>query len=160
IGLVIFALITFWSLVKQYARRPGVQPMFAGTIVVIVALTVMNWYDPKADTQGSSKLSKMRTVVDQTASGVLKPVTNLFFDGWLSWGILGLSIVLCSAAIISRWRPLGYVAAACSVAGAVFAWIAHADVVSVGGGIDHSLGVYTAIGGFLILACAGVIAAV
>ncbi|HZC72141.1 MAG TPA: branched-chain amino acid ABC transporter permease [Jatrophihabitans sp.] len=159
IGVVIFALITFWSHVRQYARRPGVLPMFVGVIVVIVALAIMNWYDPRADVQGSSKFSKIRKLVDQTPSGVLKQTTTLFFDGWLSWGLLGLGLVVCSAAIISRWRPLGYLAALCGVAGAVFAWMADSDILRVGGGIDHSLGVYTAVCGFLILACAGVIAA-
>jgi ABC-type branched-subunit amino acid transport system permease subunit len=148
IGLVIFGLITFWSYLRQYARRPGVRPLFIGAIVIIVAQTIMNWYDPK-----TAKFNALRKVVDLTPQ--LSSVTVWFFD-WLSWTLGGLAIVASGFAIVTRRREIGYVTTACGIAGAVIAWTAHSEVLSVGGGIDHSLGVFVDIVGFLIVAGAGV----
>lgn len=156
IGVVIFALITFWSFVKQYARRPGVRPMFVGFIVVVVGQAIMNWYDPQNDAQGSSKFGKIRKLV--LADNRVHDTTTWFFD-WGAWFLLGLTFVACAAAIVSRLRLVGYFAAVCGIAGAVLAWLAHQDILRVAGGIDHSLGVYADVLGFLILAGAGVIAA-
>ncbi len=77
-----------------------------------------------------------------------------FFD-WLAWTLLAVAIVVCGLAIVFR-RALGYVATLCGVAGAVLAWPAHRDVMQVGHPIDHSLGVYADVIGFLILAGAGI----
>jgi ABC-type branched-subunit amino acid transport system permease subunit len=157
IGVIIFALITFWSLVRQFAQRPGVRPMFVGFLVVVLGQAVMNWYDPQADEKGSSKFSKIRTLVLQ--DNRVHDTTTWFFD-WGAWFMLGLTFVACAVAIVTRIRPVGYFAAVSGVAGAVLAWLAHRDILRVAGGIDHSLGVYADVVGFLVLAGAGVIAAV
>ena len=155
IGLILFALISFWPLVRPYIRRPGIAPLGAGLLVVIGAQTIMNWYDPLASSSGSGKFSAVRTAVDHTSG--LSPLTQPFFD-WLGWTLLLAGAVACLAAVIMRLRPLGYLAAVLGVLGAVFAYLAHHDVVSVARGIDHSLGVYTDILGFAIVGAAGIIA--
>jgi ABC-type branched-subunit amino acid transport system permease subunit len=156
IGLIVFLLITFWPLVRPYIHRPGVWPIAIGLLVVVASQTIMNWYDPLPNANGSSKFSAVRSAVD-SSSGV-SSTTTWFFD-WLGWSLAGLAFVATGVAIIARLRVAGYVAAAAGVAGAVLAYTSHADVVSVGGGHDHSMGMYTDIIGFLILAAAGVIAA-
>jgi ABC-type branched-subunit amino acid transport system permease subunit len=160
IGVLIFLAITFWPLVRPYLRRPGVVPLTAGLIVVVVAQVVMNWYDPKADNQGSSKFNAVKGVVDQS-SGLLQQTTTWFFD-WLAWTLFGVAVVACGATIITRLRLLGYITAVVGAAGAVFAYLAHADVVDVGEqhgfGFDHSLGPYTDMIGFVIIAGAGITA--
>jgi ABC-type branched-subunit amino acid transport system permease subunit len=155
IGLVIFALITFWPRVVPYLTRPGVVPLGAGLLVVVTAQTVMNWYDPLASSRGSGKFNAVRSVVDN--SPALSSLTVTFFD-WLAWTLMAVALLACGAAIVTRLRVFGYLTAAVGVAGAVLSYLAHSDVVDVGGGIDHSLGVYTDIIGFLILAGAGVVA--
>ncbi len=155
IGLLIFVLITFWPRVIPYLTRPGVVPLGAGLLVVVTAQTVMNWYDPLASSRGSGKFNAVRSVVDD--SPALSSLTVAFFD-WLAWTLIALALASCGAAIVTRLRMFGYLTAAVAVAGAVLSYLAHSDVVDVGGGIDHSLGVYTDIIGFLILAGAGVIA--
>jgi ABC-type branched-subunit amino acid transport system permease subunit len=152
IGVVIFALITFWSVVKPYARRPGVAPIGIGALVIIGAQTVMNWFDPIANVAGSSKFSALRDKVDKTPS--LDTTTTWFFD-WLAWSLLAAAVVSCGAAIVTRLKILGYLTAAVGIAGAVLTYTSHANVQDVGGGIDHSLGYYADIIGFLILAGAG-----
>ena len=153
IGVVIYLAITFWPLVRPYIRRPGVVPAVAGVLVVIISHSVMNWYDP-----ANAKFGKLGDLVDATSG--LDDTTGWFF-GWLGW-TLGLGVfVLIAVGIITRIRPIGYVAGIIALAGAVLAYTAHADVVDYGGtnAIDHSLGVYADIIGFLVLAGAGLIAA-
>jgi ABC-type branched-subunit amino acid transport system permease subunit len=155
IGLLIFALITFWPLVVPYLTRPGIYPLAAGLIVVIVAQTIMNWYDPLASSSGSGKFSAVRTVANN--SPALSSVTVAFF-GWLAWTLAGVGLLSTGAAIVTRLRAFGYLSAVVGVAGAVLAYLSHRDVVKVGGGIDHSLGMYADIIGFIVLAAAGITA--
>jgi ABC-type branched-subunit amino acid transport system permease subunit len=155
IGLVIFVLITFWPLVVPYLTRPGVVPLSLGLVTVLAGQTVMNWYDPLANTAGSAKFNTVRKVVD--VSPKLSSMTTTFFD-WLAWTLIGLVLIGCGAAIVTRLRPVGYAVAVLSLAGAVLAYLAHRDVVNVGGGIDHSLGVYADVIGFAIMAGAAVTA--
>jgi ABC-type branched-subunit amino acid transport system permease subunit len=157
IGVLIFALITFWTVVKPYVRRPGMTPLLIGFLVIVAAQTIMNWYDPLVNANGDGKFGAVRDIVDKTQSDRLAGYTVPFFD-WLAWAILGLAIVACGFAVVTRTRVFGYVVAALGVAGAVLAYLAHDDVLSVGGGVDHSLGAYTDIIGFLIVAGAGITA--
>jgi ABC-type branched-subunit amino acid transport system permease subunit len=155
IGVLIFALITFWSVVKPYVRRPGIIPLGSGFLVVVAAQTIMNWYDPLANAGGSGKFNAVRRAADQTPA--LSSVSVWFFD-WLAWTLLAAAIVVCGAAIVLRRRVLGYVVAVIGVVGAVLAYTSHSDVLDAGGGIDHSLGHYTDLIGFLIVAAAGITA--
>lgn len=156
VGLVIFVLVTFWPLVVPYLTRPGTYPLGAGLVTVVGAQTIMNWYDPLASSGGNGKFGAVGSALANT-SGLL-PVTEPFFS-WLAWTLAGLALVVCGVAIIARLRIAGYAAAVIGVAGAILAYVAHADVVAVGGGYDHSLGVYADIAGFLVLAGAGITAA-
>jgi len=153
IGLVIFAMVTFWPRVVPYLTRPGISPLGVGLLVVLGGQTVMNWYDPLASSNGDGKFSAVRTAA--TASPNLSSVAVAFFS-WLAWTLAVVALAGCAAAIVTRLRVFGYLTAVVGLAGAVLAYIAHTDVVNLGGGIDHSLGMYADIIGFVILAGAGV----
>ena len=155
VGLVIFVLITFWPRVVPYLTRPGVVPLAAGLIIVIAAQTVMNWYDPLASSSGSGKFNAVRSAAD--ASPNLSSLTVAFFD-WIAWAAFLVALLACGAAIVTRLRAFGYVTAAIGVTAAVLSYLAHSDVVDIGGGIDHSLGASTDLIGFLVIAAAGVTA--
>jgi ABC-type branched-subunit amino acid transport system permease subunit len=155
IGLVIFVMVTFWPLVVPYLTRPGVAPLGAGLLTILAAHTVMNWYDPLASSTDNGKFSGVRTAAN--ASPNLSSVAVAFF-GWLAWTLVVAGLVLCAAAIVTRLRVFGYLTAAVGIVGAVLAYVAHSDVVDLGGGIDHSLGVYADIIGFVLLAGAGIAA--
>ena len=149
IGVVLFIAITFWGYLRQYARRPGVRPLGIGIVVIVVAQVVMNWYDPK-----TVKFNGLRKLVDQTSQ--LSSVTVWFFD-WLSWTLVTVAVVVSGVAIVTQRRELGWLTTLCGLAGAVISWTAHGEVASVvPHTIDHSLGMYADIIGFLILAGAGV----
>ncbi len=147
IGVVIFAGITFWGYLRQHARRPGVRPLGMGILVIVVSQVVLNWYDPQ-----TVKFNGLRKLVDKSSG--LSSTTTWFFD-WLSWTLVALSVVVTGAAIVTRRRVFGWVTTVLGIAGAVLAWTAHSDVLDLGGGIDHSLGAYGDVIGFLILAGAG-----
>ena len=154
IGVVIFLAITFWPLVRPYIRRPGVVPAVAGVLVVIVSQSVMNWYDP-----ANAKFGKLSDLVDSTSG--LDQTTTWFFADHFGW-VLGIgAFLLVGACIVTGVRPLGYVAGLVALVGAVIAYTAHADVLSIvrPKPIDHSLGVFADMIGFLVLAVAGLIAA-
>jgi ABC-type branched-subunit amino acid transport system permease subunit len=154
IGAGIFLLITFWPLVAPYLGRSGVKALGAGMLVVIAAQTVMNWYDPLA-ANGNGRFNGVRKAVDKTSG--LSSLTHPFFT-WLAWVLLLVIVVLCGVEIIGRRKVAGYAAAAVAIVGGVLAYLSHRDVLHKGGGIDHSLGMYFDIIGFLILAGAGLTA--
>lgn len=155
IGFVIFLLMTYWRYAKPYLTAPGVAPLGLGILFIVASQTVLNWYDPLVGSKGNGKFSAVRSAVD--ASSGLSPVTAPFFD-WLAWALLGLGIVVCGAAIITRTRWMGYLTGLIGLAGAVIAYLAHKDVVDIGGGIDHSFGMFADVIGFLLIAGAGVTA--
>ena len=155
IGLIAFAAITFWPQVAPYLSRPGLVPLVVGAVVVIASLTVMSWWDPVRNLTATdnARFDAVRKVVD-TGHG-LSGITAPFFD-YLAWTFVGAPIVVAAVALVTGARVLGYVVTALGLAGAVLAYLAHRDVVSVGGGIDHALGVYVAVIGYLIIAGAGI----
>lgn len=155
IGLVIFLLITFWPLAGPYLTRPGVTPLGAGVLTVVAAQTIMNWYDPLVNDTGNGKFSAVRSAADSTSA--LSQLTVWFFD-WLAWALVAAALVACAAAIVTRLKIFGYLVAAVGVAGAVLAYLAHADILNVDNRIDHSLGVYADVIGLLVIAGAGVAA--
>ena len=60
-------------------------------------------------------------------------------------------MLLLAAGIVTGLRNFGWAAAALSVVAAVIAYVAHAAVVDFVGGVDHSLGVYVCVVGYLVL---------
>jgi ABC-type branched-subunit amino acid transport system permease subunit len=150
IAVVVFLLITFYPLVRPYIKRPGVPPLVAGALAVIISQSVMNWFDPLG-----VKFAALGEKVADTSG--LSPLTGPFYS-WLAWVLFGICFVVGAAAVITRIKVLGYVVAVVGIAAAVIAYIAHADVVDFTNGIDHSFGVYADVIGFLVFAGAGITA--
>lgn len=165
IGLLLFTLITGWGYVAPYLRAPGMLPLILGAVGVLVSQTVMNWFDPLASIGGAdTRFGAVRQAVSKTPS--LSGLTNDFFK-WLGWVMLGAVTLLALLAIMQRGvRLLGYLAAVAGIVAAVIAYQAHNDVIThqadlPGGlsGVDHSLGVYVEVIGYLLIGCGGVITA-
>jgi ABC-type branched-subunit amino acid transport system permease subunit len=155
LGVALFALITFWPRVVPYLRRPGMVPLGTGLLTVVISQLIMAWYDPLAQPNKPAKFSIVGTAVGST-SGF--PTISLWFFQWLAWTLALIALLTCGAAIVTKIRPFGYATAAAGVLGAVLAYVAHGDVVSRDGRIDHSLGMWVDMIGFLILAAAGILA--
>ncbi len=152
LGVLLFLAITFRPKVVPYLTRPGVWPLVGGVVTVVAAHTLMHWYDPAGD-------AKFGTVAKAVANtNGLSPLTTAFF-GWLWWAQLLVVIVLGATAIARRNSVLAWATAVVAALAAVVCYFAHSDVASVGTGIDHSLGVYVAVLGYLVVVVAAVFVA-
>ena len=151
IGVLVFLAITFWPLVKPNLVRPGAPSFLAGAITVVAAYTLLKWYDPLG------KFGAVSTAVANTAG--ISPIASAFF-GWLHWTEFIVTVLLGGVAIARRDRRLAWIAAALCVVSGVIAVVAHQEVVSKGGGVDHSLGPFVAAFGYLVMAVACAAAAV
>ncbi|MFN2518137.1 MAG: branched-chain amino acid ABC transporter permease [Jatrophihabitantaceae bacterium] len=147
IGVLGFLAITFWPKVRPYLSRPGAPSFMVGGASVVAAYVLLRWYDPIGD----AKLGAVATAVSQTSG--LSPIATAFF-GWLHWTLFVLVLVIGGVAIARQMRPLAWAAAALSVLAAVTAVVAKQEVASFDGGIDHSLGAFGALIGFLVMAAA------
>ena len=152
LGVVAFLAISFWPKVVPYLTRPGIWPLAAGALTVIASQTLMHW----ADQVGDAKFGTVATAVGKTRD--ISPLASAFFGG-LAWAQLVVIVLLLGAAIVTGLRNFGWAAAALSVVAAVIAYLAHAAVVDKAGGVDHSLGVYVCIVGYLVLMMAGLVIA-
>jgi len=161
LGVAVFLIVSTWRYVAPFVRSPGSLPLLLGFITILLSQTAMNWDDPLPTlVQGTPnpRFGSIHKVVAQTPQ--LSGLTNDFFQWWLCWLGPVVILVLCLAAIMRpALRKLGFVVAVLAVALGLLAYKAHHDLVKVGGAIDHSLGVYADMIGYLILACAGLIVA-
>jgi ABC-type branched-subunit amino acid transport system permease subunit len=145
IGVLVFLAITFWPLVRPNLVRPGAPSFLAGTITVVAAYTLLRWYDPLG------KFGAVASAVAATSN--ISPIASAFF-GWLHWTELIVTFLVGGVAIARRDRRLAWIAAALCVVSGVIAVVAHQEVVSKGGGVDHSLGPFVAAFGYLVMAVA------
>jgi ABC-type branched-subunit amino acid transport system permease subunit len=148
IGLAGFLLITFWPLVAPYIRQPGAVSVAVGFIFVFAAMTLLRWYDPVG------KLGPVSREVGH--SGGAPVLTSLYFS-WVAWLLVVIGLVLGGTAVATRRPLLGYLQLGFGVVVAVIVFVAHAQLVSYAGGIDHTLGVYLAVIGYLVYALSGLI---
>ncbi len=148
IGVLLFLAITFWPLVKPYLVRTGVRPLAVGGLTVIVAQTLMRWYDPLGD-------AKFNTLAAQAANtNGLSALAKLYFTTPVAWIYLIVTFCCAAAALVLRLRPLAWVGAALGLIGAIWAYSSHSAVVSFTHAIDHSLGAWVATFGYLTMAAA------
>ena len=145
IGVLVFLAITFWPLVKPNLVRPGAPSFLAGAITVVAAYTLLKWYDPLG------KFGAVSTAVANTAG--ISPIASAFF-GWLHWTELIVTVLLGGVAIARRDRRLAWIAAVLCIVAGVIVILAHQEVVTKGGGVDHSLGPLVAAFGYLLMAVA------
>ncbi|MCW2540055.1 MAG: branched-chain amino acid transporter permease [Frankiales bacterium] len=152
LGVVLFLVISFWPKVVPYLTRPGVGPLVSGGVTVLAAQTLMHW----GDGIGDSKFGTVATAVSNTPG--IAPLTKAFF-GWLCWVMLAVIFVLAALAIVRGIKVLAWVAAGLSLVAAVIAYVAHHSVVTYAHLLDHSLGVYVEIIGYLVIITAAVVTA-
>ena len=145
IGVLVFLAITFWPLVKPNLVRPGAPSFLIGALTVVVAYTLLRWYDPLG------KFGAVASAVAATSN--ISPIASAFF-GWLHWTEFIVIFLLGGVAIARRDRRLAWITAALCIVAGVIVIIAHQEVVTKGGGVDHSLGPFVAGFGYLLMAVA------
>lgn len=145
IGVLGFLAITFWPKVRPYLARPYAAPFLTSAGTVIASYVLLRWYDPI----GNAKLSTVADAVAQTSG--LSFLATAFF-GWLHWVQFLLVLVLGGVAIALGLRRLAWVVAVLGVLAGVVAVVAKQQVVSFDGRIDHSLGAFVALAGYVGMA--------
>jgi ABC-type branched-subunit amino acid transport system permease subunit len=150
VGFGAFLVLTFWSLIAPYVRHPGAVPVFAGLGVVLAGMTLTRWYDPVG------KLGPVSTAVGRSSGAPF--LVSLYFS-WFAWVLFLACLVLGAVAVATRRPVVGSVQIGVGLAAAVVVFVAHAQLVSFAGGIDHTLGVYLAVAGYVVFAGGGLIAA-
>ena len=150
IGLGVFVVLTFRSRIAPAVRHPGAVPVVAGLGVVFAGMTLTRWYDPVG------KFPAVSTAVGRSSGAPF--LVSLYFS-WFAWVLLVACVVLGGAAVATRRPVIGFVQAALGVAAAIVVFVAHMQLVNFAGGIDHTLGVYLAVIGYLVFAGGGLIAA-
>ncbi len=147
LGLLIFLAMTFRPLIVPYLSRPGVWPFVSGFLGVVAAQFLMHWYDGVGD----AKFSTVAAAVANTPNA--SALATAFF-AWLAWTQLAVVFVLGAVALARRIRSLAFAVAALAIVAGAVCFLAHRNVVSVAGGIDHSLGYGVAMLGYLVMAVA------
>ncbi|CAN5408624.1 hypothetical protein BH10ACT8_BH10ACT8_07860 [soil metagenome] len=148
IGVGFFAALTYWASIKPYLLKTGMRPLLIGGLTVVIAQLLLKWLDPLGD-------GKLATVAGQAGNtDGLSPTAKLFFSYHLYWFWLLLTLALAGTAIVLSIRALAWVAAIAAVIGAVWAYTAHASVVSFVAAVDHSMGANVTLIGYLTIAAA------
>jgi hypothetical protein len=150
VGVGAFLVLTFWSLIAPYVRHPGAAPVAAGLVVVFAGMTLTKWYDPVG------KLGPVSTAVGQSKG--VPFLVSLYFS-WFAWALFLACLVLGGVAVATRRPVVGSIQIGVGLVAAILVFIAHAQLVTFAGGIDHTLGVYLAVVGYLVYAGGGLIAA-
>jgi ABC-type branched-subunit amino acid transport system permease subunit len=150
IGFAVFLLMTFWPLIAPYARHPGAVTVGTGFGVAFAGMTILRWYDP---------VGKFRAVASAVGKSSNAPVLVSWYFGWLAWTLLILCLLLGAVAVATRRAVLGYAQVAVSLVAAVVTLVAHAQLLTFAGNIDHTLGAYLAAIGYFTYALGGLVAA-
>ena len=145
IGLLAFVTITYWFRISPWLRRPGARSLGAGAGIVAASYTLLHWYDPIGD----AKFASVAQAVARTPS---MPQPASAFFGWLAWTQFAAVLVLGAVAVIRRDRRLGWAAALLSAGAGALSCVAHQEIVSFDGRVDHSLGMFGALLGYLVIA--------
>ncbi len=150
VGVAIFFAVTFWPRLAPDIRRPGAVGVGSSFLAVLAAMTLMHWYDP---------IGKFGALSDQVSlTSGLSILATTFFS-WFAWVLMLACLVVGAVGIVTRLTVIGYALAGLGVLAAALCYVAHAQVVSFAGGIDHSLAVYLACAGYLGFAASGLIMA-
>ncbi len=114
IGVLLYLAITFGPRFTPYLTRPGLRPLGAGFLTVVVSFTLLKWTDsPQIDT------GKFRPLANAAAdtSGV-DAIARLFFGSALSltpWLLLVIVTLLAAVGMIRRNPGISYAAAGLAV---------------------------------------------
>jgi ABC-type branched-subunit amino acid transport system permease subunit len=147
IGVLMFLLITYWSRVKPYFTYPGAVAMSSGVVAVIASYQLLKWDDAVGD-------GKLSTVGPQVVDTPQLSIIARSFFGWLHWTELAVVVGIGAASVIRRSNALAWATSALALVAGVVAFVAHQEVISYTKAIDHSLGAFGALLGFLAIAVA------
>ena len=158
VGVLLYLAITFRPRIAAYATRPGLRPLGAGILTVIVAHTLLKWSDSLQ--VGTGKFGELAKAARQTQG--LDPLARLYFGSavsFMAWLMLIVIGGLAFVAVVTRRSVLGYVAGALGLLAGVWAIYTQHMIRSFLGTPDHSTGGAVAMLGWFVIAIAAFVAA-
>jgi ABC-type branched-subunit amino acid transport system permease subunit len=158
IGVLLYLAITFGPQFLPYLTRPGLRPLAAGFVTVVVSFTLLKWTDsPQINT------GKFRPLADAAAdTGGLDALTRLFFGSAFSalpWVLLILVTVLAAVGMIRRSAGISYAAAGLAFLLGIWAIYTSTRVSDFLGYPNHATGGAVAMLGFFTIAVSAVVSA-
>jgi ABC-type branched-subunit amino acid transport system permease subunit len=158
IGVVIYLAITFGPRLTPYLTRPGLRPLAAGAVTVVVSFTLLKWTDsPQIDT---GKFRPLATAASDT--GGLDALARLFFGSAFSltpWLLLIIVTVLAAVGMIRRSAGISYAAAALAALLGIWALYTSTATSKFLDYPSHATGGAVAMLGFFTIAVAAVVSA-
>ena len=148
IGVLLYLLITFRPRVMPYVQRPGVRPLGAGAISVLISNVLLRWTD-----SGQIEGGKFNALAKAAAdTGALDPFTRAFFGAVLpgtAWILYLLVLILAGAAIILGNSKLAWATAVLAAIVGVWGFFAQVAVRGYLDVPDHSTGARVSLLGYL-----------
>lgn len=133
---------------------PGIALMIAGSVMLLAAFTVVNWYPGSrgADSEADITFKKLHALA---GSGGTPAISQMYFN-WLCWALLILAIVVAMAAnfpsvATESLRIFGF---ALGLTGAAITYLVleQPHRGTTGSAFDHAqYGVWLALAGFLVI---------
>lgn len=158
IGVLIYLAITYGPAFKPYLTRPGLRPLGAGALTVIVSFTLLKWTDSTQIDGG-----KFRTLADAAAdTGSFDTLGRVFFGSLFPatpWLLLIIVTVVAATGMIRRSAPLSYVAAALAFLLGIWALYTSTAIADFLKFPSHSTGGAVAMLGFFTIAVAALVSA-
>jgi ABC-type branched-subunit amino acid transport system permease subunit len=148
IGVLLFLAITFWPRLVPFLVRPGVRPLVAGGVTILVGYVLLRWSDNSAVPDG--KLGTLAPLAAQTDG--LSPLAQTFFGNSVYWIVFAVTFLLAAAAIILRRRVVSWLAAVLALLAGLWASTSHSAVQGFLGTPDHSTGSTVTLLGYLTIA--------
>jgi hypothetical protein len=155
VGVAVYLAVTFWPYLQPYLRRPGMRPMAAGAISVVVANALLKWSD-----NGELNTGRLSDLAKGAAdTGALDSLARAFFGSVvpaLYWVLFLVVLVLGIATVVRNSAVLAWVTATLAVLTGVWGLYAQSAVHSFLGGVDHTTGALVGLLGYLAIAAGAI----
>ena len=158
IGVLLYLAITFGPRAIPYLTRPGLRPLAAGALTVVVSFTLLRWTD-----SGQIDGGKFANLADAAAqTDGVDVLARVFFGSVLPathWVLLILVSVLAAVGMIRRSPVVGYTAGGLALLFGVWAEYTEASISSYLNYPSHATGGAVSMLGFFTIAVAALVSA-
>ncbi len=158
VGVALYFAITFGPRAIPYLTRPGLRPLAAGAVTVVVSFALLRWTD-----SGQINGGKFPALADAASStDGINVVARVFFGSVFSatpWLLLILVTVLAAVGMIRRNAAMAYTAGGLALLFGIWAEYSEATVRSFLAYPSHSTGGAVGMLGFFTIAVASFVSA-
>jgi ABC-type branched-subunit amino acid transport system permease subunit len=158
LGVALYLAITFGPRFTPYLTRPGLRPLGAGVLTVIVSFTLLHWTDSTQINTG--KFRPLASAAADTSG--LDGLTRLFFGSAVSstpWLLLIVVTLLAAVGMIRRNAAIAYAAGVLALLVGIWTIYSVTQVSSFLNYPSHATGGAVGMLGFFTIAVASFVSA-